>query len=76
MQRIFPPSRYDKAEYKTICTVHEEQGVKFYIQVSKDSDSPLWLTIGDFFEITLQHLINDPSFMHECFKRFEAKNEL
>lgn len=76
MERIFPPSRYDNAEYKTICQVRGETKLTYYIQISKDPDRPIWLTLGEFFEKTFNHRIHDSIFIDECLKYFEAKNEL
>lgn len=76
MERIYPPSRYDKADYKTICQVKGESKITYYIQVSNNAERPIWLPMGEFFEKIFNHRINDPLFIDECLKHFEAKNEL
>ncbi len=71
MYRIFPPTRYDSAPYKTICTVKGESNmVHQFIQMSDDEKNPKWITMGDFFYKALSHKINDQIFIDECIKEY------
>ncbi len=60
MDRIFPPTRYDSAAYKTICTVKGESNmVHQFIQMSDDEKNPKWITIGDFLQKAFSHKISE-----------------
>lgn len=52
ISRYSEPSKLDTAEFMTLCQVgypHEDfANHQFYIQLSKDADTPKWEKIGNF----------------------------
>jgi len=72
MNRIFPPTRYDKAPFKTICTVKEEGGDTLYIQVSRYVDTPMWMRVGEFLEKSLKYKMGDDEFIDSCIHSYDG----
>jgi hypothetical protein len=69
------PTKYDQAEYKSIWEQHLDTETKWYIQVSKDSQNPIWITIGEFFTKIYQSCLGDGLFIEEQMELFEQKEK-
>lgn len=74
MNRIFPPTRYDKAPYKQIDSVKDEEGagIEFYIQLNKDEDNPQWLLMGEFLTRVYVDKFGDQEFIDECIRKYDG----
>ena len=74
MERIFPPTRYDKAPYKQIDCVKDEEGagVDCYIQLNDDEENPQWVLVGEFLYKAFAHKLKDEMFIDECIKRYHG----
>lgn len=73
-ERIFPPTRYDKAPYRTISFIKNEDGVgtDYYIQISDDEDNPYWELLGEFLVKVFIDKCDDETFIDECIKRYHS----
>lgn len=69
------PTKYDQAEQKTIWKQQLDQEIRWYIQVSKDKDNPIWVTIGDFFTKIYQSMLGDGLFIEEQMDLFEQQEK-
>ena len=72
------PTKFNKDEYGTLWE-HQSDTTHWYIQVSKDKENPLWITIGDFFTKIYSSMLGDGLFMEEqigLFEQQEEKNEM
>lgn len=67
------PTKFDQAEYKTIWEEELDTETRWYIQVSKDSQNPIWITIGEFFTKIYQSCLGDGLFIDEQVELFEQK---
>lgn len=73
MERIFPPTRYDVAPYRTICRVKEECGtISEFIQLNDDESNPQWVTLGDFLYRAFAGKLSDQEFIDECIKKYHG----
>jgi len=74
MNRIFPPTRYDKAPYRQIDCVKDEDGAgeECYIQLSDDEENPQWEIIGEFLHKVFKHKLSDEQFIDDCIKRYHG----
>jgi hypothetical protein len=74
MDKIFPPTRYDKAPYRQIVRVKDEEGAgeEYYIQLSKDEEHPSWELVGDFLLKAFKQELSDASFVEDCIRRAHA----
>jgi len=74
MIRYTIPTKLDKGNYGEICKVIEDQKTSYYIQLSKDKDHFLWISIGDFLQkIFLQNLLDNQDFLDSCLKKWEEQ---
>jgi len=65
------PTKLDIAPAKTIWKVSNNSNVsEIYIQVHEDMMKPKWERVGAFLEIALVEMIENKSFMDECFRLF------
>lgn len=62
------PSKYNSELYKTIWKVEGDPDL-LYIQISKDDQSPTWVTMGDFLQLVFKSEIEKEEFLEECFKK-------
>lgn len=74
MDRIFPPTRYDKAQYRQIVRVKDEEGAgeEFYIQLSDDEENPNWVILGELFVIAFRDKLSDEKFIDNCIKKYHG----
>jgi len=74
MDKVFPPTRYDKAPYRQIVRVKDEDGAgeEFYIQLSDDEDNPYWELLGEFFVKVYKNKLGDEQFIDECIKHYHG----
>lgn len=73
MDRIFPPTRYDCAPYKTICQVKDEDNtVTVFIQLSKEETNPRWVPIGELLYKAFMNNLSDHGFIDECIKKSQG----
>ena len=74
MDRVFPPTRYDKAPYRQIVRVKDEEGAgeEYYIQLSEDEEHPYWELVGDFLLKAFSHKLSDEKFIDDCLKRYHG----
>lgn len=75
MNRIFPPTRYDKAPYKQIDCVKDEEGtgVEYYIQLNDDEDNPQWELMGEFLVAVFKDRFPDEKFIDNCIKKYHSQ---
>jgi hypothetical protein len=72
--RYTTPTRYDKAEYGSICKVmNENDTYTIYVQTSHDHDPSLgehsnWVKIKDIFETIFNDYAQIPQFIHCCLE--------
>lgn len=72
ISRMVAPNKLVQEDYGTLCEVHEEQGIEWYIQVSKDRDQPQWITVGEFLkDILLNILLTRSSYVARCLHDYE-----
>lgn len=69
------PTKFDQAEYKSIWEEETSKDTKWYIQVSKDSTNPIWITIGEFFTKIYQSCLGDGLFIEEQMELFEENDK-
>lgn len=69
------PTKYDTEPYKTIWKQQLDNGIQWYIQVSKDKNSPIWISIGEFFTKIYQSCLGDGLFIEEQMDLFEKTEE-
>lgn len=71
-----PPTEYDCTSQAAVCIVIEEGSnhiKSLYIQVSDATESPNWVPMGTFLQISLANFIfNDDEFISECIRLFFA----
>lgn len=74
IEKIFPPTRYDKAPYRQIVRVKDEEGAgeDFYIQLSEDEENPYWALLGEFFVVVFKDRLMDEMFIDECIKKYHG----
>jgi catechol-2,3-dioxygenase len=74
MLRIFPPTRYDKAPYRQIDYVKDEEGsgIEYYIQLNDNEDEPQWELLGDFFVKVFKDKLADQCFIDECIRKYHG----
>lgn len=74
IERIFPPTRYDKAPYRQIVRVKDEEGCgeEFYIQLSDDEENPYWELLGELFVKAFKSKLDDDEFIDECIKKYHG----
>lgn len=72
MERIYPPTRYDIAPYRTICYVKGIETTSVYIQLNDDEQAPDWVTIGDFLTKAFNNKLQDGLFIDECIKHYHG----
>jgi len=71
MDRIFPPTRFDSAPYRTICKVKGECNVVHeFIQLNDDETNPQWVPVGDFLYRAFSDKLSDQKFIDECIKEY------
>ena len=72
MERVFPPTRYDRAPYKQIDYVKDEEGagIEYYIQLNNDEESPHWELMGDFLVTVFKNKFKDDAFIDDCIKKY------
>ena len=75
MKKYAAPTKYDIADYKTLWEHQLDNGTNWYIQMSKDKENPLWITIGEFFTKIYQSCLGDGLFMEEQVELFEKKEK-
>jgi hypothetical protein len=64
------PGKYNLEPYKTVWKVEGTDNPDLkYIQISKDEQSPNWVTIGDFLQLVFKPEIEKEEFLEECFKK-------
>ncbi len=66
------PGKYNSEPYKTVWKVEGGIGESpdlLYIQISKDDQSPTWVTMGDFLQLVFKPEIEKEEFLEECFKK-------
>lgn len=69
------PTKYDQLEYKTIWEHQLDSESRWYIQVSKDKENPIWITVGDFFTKIYQSCLGDGLFIDEQAELFDKKEK-
>lgn len=69
------PTKYDQADYKTVWKQQLDNHIQWYIQVSKDKENPIWITIGEFFTKIYQSCLGDGLFIDEQVELFEQKEK-
>jgi hypothetical protein len=73
MERIFRPTRYDSAPYRTICRVKGECDVIHeYIQLNDDETNPQWIPVGDFLYRAFSEKLYNQEFLDECIKNYHG----
>ncbi len=73
MNRIFPPTRYDNAPYRTIYKVKGECDVVHeYIQLNDDETNPQWVSVGDFLYRAFSNKLSNQEFLDECIKNYHS----
>ena len=73
VKRYAVPSRYEPSPYGTVCEViaEQDQPSEFYVQVSKDEQSPLWISRGAFLEMAFESELNSDYFIEELLKKLK-----
>lgn len=69
------PTKLDKYDYKSLWEQRLDSGRQWYIQVSKDKENPIWITIGEFFTKIYQSCLGDGLFIDEQVELFEQKEK-
>lgn len=73
MDRIFPPTRFDSAPYRTICKVRGDSNVVYeFIQLNDDEENPYWVPVGEFLYKALCHKLSDQRFIDECIQSYHC----
>lgn len=68
------PNRLVSAPLATICRVFLDSGdSRLYIQLSPDENMPLWTPLGQFFEDTFEHFVDQEEFIQDCLKIYNYK---
>lgn len=69
------PTKFNKEEYKTIWEHQLDTTTNWYIQVSKDKENPIWMTIGEFFTTIFSSCLGDGLFIEEQMELFEQQKD-
>jgi|WetSurMetagenome_2_1015567.scaffolds.fasta_scaffold457735_2 hypothetical protein len=68
------PTKYVQEPYGTIWPVTDENNKTiFYIQASKDSTTPLWITFGDLMSIVHKDAINNKDIIFDALEVYNQQ---
>ena len=70
IERYTNPSKHVQAPYGTLC----RNGEKFFIQVSKDTDTPKWVSMGNMLAFCYKDRFILDDFICDLLDAYELKN--
>lgn len=71
-----PPTHFNKDVHGQIWKMEaENKEIIFYIQTSKDSESPNWQRLGTVMEKAFTDLFPNDLFIKQCLKMYEYQSE-
>lgn len=69
-----PPTKYDTAAYKTVCTLllnDEGTDRRLFIQVCEDENNPHWIPVEELVVQAFKPLFDNPCFIAECLQKIK-----
>lgn len=72
-----PPTKFDSAEYGTICTVMKnDEGTEqeLFIQVSTVATDPHWIPVTELMLTVFKRHLADSTFIQGCLMKYSLKN--
>jgi hypothetical protein len=75
IDRYSPPTRLTKLPYKTIVRFHGSSNITYWVQTSKDSNSPEWKSPDNILGSIFKNLLYEEDFIHLCLDIIDNKTD-
>jgi phosphopentomutase len=69
--KFVAPTQYDRAIYGATWKCNTENKPSFYIQTSKDMNSPHWESMGTFLLRSFEEFLDNQTFLNECLRLYD-----